>query len=62
MRRRWKAFIFLAALLVTTLSFASFASAHTDNVKVLHLTAVQNPTTWTLPPRRPALARRLQRV
>jgi hypothetical protein len=41
MRRRWKAFIFLAALLVTTLSFASFASAHTDNVKVLHLTAVQ---------------------
>jgi hypothetical protein len=41
MRRRWKAFVFLAALLVTTLSFASFASAHTDNVKVLHLTAVQ---------------------
>jgi hypothetical protein len=39
MRRRWKAFIFLAALLVTILSFASFASAHTDNVKVLHLTA-----------------------
>ena len=37
MPRRWKAFIFLAALLVTTLSFASFASAHTDNVKVLHL-------------------------
>jgi hypothetical protein len=32
---------FLAALLVTTLSFASFASAHTDNVTVLHLTAVQ---------------------
>jgi hypothetical protein len=41
MPRRWKAFIFLAALLVTTLSFASFASAHTDNVSVLHLTAVQ---------------------
>jgi hypothetical protein len=41
MRRRWKVFVFLAALLVTTLSFASFASAHTDNVKVLHLTAVQ---------------------
>ena len=41
MPRRWKAFIFLAALLVTTLSFASFASAHTDNVKVLHLTGVQ---------------------
>jgi hypothetical protein len=35
--RRWKAFIFLTALLVTTLSFASFASAHTDDVKVLHL-------------------------
>ena len=41
MPRRWKAFIFLAALLATTLSFASFASAHTDNVKVLHLTGVQ---------------------
>jgi hypothetical protein len=41
MPRRWKAFIFLAALLVTTLSFASFASAHTDNVKVLHLRGVQ---------------------
>ena len=41
MRRRWKLFIFLAALLATTLSFDSFASAHTDNVKVLHLTAVQ---------------------
>jgi hypothetical protein len=40
MPRRWKAVIFLAALLVTTLSFASFASAHTDNVTVLHLTAV----------------------
>ena len=38
MPRRWKAFIFLAALLATTLSFASFASAHSDNVKVLHLT------------------------
>jgi hypothetical protein len=38
MPRRWKAVIFLAALLVTTLSFASFASAHTDNVTVLHLT------------------------
>ena len=41
MRRPWKAFVFLAALLVTILSFASFASAHTDDVKVLHLTAVQ---------------------
>jgi hypothetical protein len=41
MPRRWRAFIFLAALLVTTLSFASFASAHTDNVKVLHLTGVE---------------------
>jgi hypothetical protein len=38
MPRRWKAVIFLAALLATTLSFASFASAHTDNVTVLHLT------------------------
>ena len=37
MPRRWKALIFIAALLVTTLSFASFASAHTDDVKVLHL-------------------------
>jgi hypothetical protein len=41
MPRHWRAVIFLAALLVTTLSFASFASAHTDNVTVLHLTAVQ---------------------
>jgi hypothetical protein len=41
MPRRWKAVIFLAALLVTTLSFASFASARTDDVKVLHLRGVQ---------------------
>ena len=41
MPRRWRAFIFLAALLVTTLSFASFASAYTDDVKVLHLRGVQ---------------------
>ena len=41
MPRRWRVFIFLAALLVTTLSFASFASAHTDDVKVLHLTGVE---------------------
>jgi hypothetical protein len=41
MPRRWRAFVFLAALLVTTLSFASFASAHTDDVKVLHLRGVQ---------------------
>jgi hypothetical protein len=41
MPRRWRTFIFLTALLVTTLSFASFASARTDNVKVLHLTGVQ---------------------
>lgn len=41
MPRRWRAFLFLAALLVTTLSFASFASAHTDDVKVLHLRGVQ---------------------
>jgi hypothetical protein len=41
MPRRWGVFIFLAALLVTTLSFASFASAHTDDVRVLHLRGVQ---------------------
>jgi hypothetical protein len=41
MPRRWKTLVFLTALFVTTLSFASFASAHTDNVKVLHLTGVQ---------------------
>jgi hypothetical protein len=41
MRRRWKAIVFLTAVLVTTLSFVSFASAHTDDVKVLHLTGVQ---------------------
>jgi len=41
MPRRWKASIFLTALFVTTLGFASFASAHTDNVKVLHLRGVQ---------------------
>jgi hypothetical protein len=41
MPRRWRVFIFLAALLATTLSFASFASAHTDDVKVLHLRGVQ---------------------
>ena len=40
MPRRWKAFVFLTALLIATLSFASFASAHTDDVKVLHLTGV----------------------
>ncbi|MGH9258624.1 MAG: allene oxide cyclase barrel-like domain-containing protein [Acidimicrobiales bacterium] len=36
---RWKALIFLTALLAATLSFASFASARTDNVTVLHLTS-----------------------
>jgi hypothetical protein len=41
MPRRRKTLVFLTALFVTTLSFASFASAHTDNVKVLHLTGVQ---------------------
>jgi hypothetical protein len=41
MPRRWKALIFLTALLATTLSLVSFASAHTDNVTVLHITAVQ---------------------
>jgi hypothetical protein len=41
MPRRWKAFIFLSTLLAATLSFASFASAQTDNVTVLHLTAVE---------------------
>jgi len=40
MPRRWKALIFLTALLAATLSFASFASAHTDNVTVLRLTTV----------------------
>ena len=39
MLRRWKAFIFLTTLLVTTLGFASFASAHTDKVTVVELTA-----------------------
>jgi hypothetical protein len=38
MPRRWKALLFLTALLAATLSFASFASARTDNVTVLHLT------------------------
>jgi allene oxide cyclase-like protein len=41
MPRRLKAVIFLATLLATTLSFASFASAHTDNVTVLRLTTRQ---------------------
>ena len=41
MPRRWKALIFLTPLLATTLSLVSFASAHTDNVTVLHITAVQ---------------------
>jgi hypothetical protein len=41
MSGRWKAFIFLAALLIANLSFASSASAHTENVEVLHLTAVE---------------------
>ena len=41
MPRRWKALIFLTALLAATLSFASFASAQTDNVTVLRLTAVE---------------------
>ena len=41
MPRRWKALIFLTALLATILSFVSFASAHTDNVTVLHITALQ---------------------
>jgi hypothetical protein len=40
MPRRWKALIFLTTLLAATLSFASFASARTDNVTVLHLTTV----------------------
>jgi len=41
MPRRWKAVIFLTTLLAATLSFATFASAHTDNVTVLHFTARQ---------------------
>jgi hypothetical protein len=40
MPRRWKALIFLTALLAATLSFASFASAHTDNVTVLRFATV----------------------
>jgi len=40
MPRRWKELIFVTTLLAATLSFASFASAKTDNVTVLHLTAV----------------------
>jgi hypothetical protein len=58
MPRRWRAFIFLAALLATTLSFASFASAHTDNVKVLHLRGVQvefNPVDVVPPGNEPGL-------
>jgi hypothetical protein len=39
MPRRWKAFVFLVTLLLATLSFASFASARTDDVTVVHLTA-----------------------
>jgi hypothetical protein len=34
MPRRWKALIFLTALLAATLSYASFASAKTDNITV----------------------------
>jgi hypothetical protein len=41
MPRRWKAVIFLTTLLAATLSFATFASARTDNVTVLHFTARQ---------------------
>jgi hypothetical protein len=41
MPRPLKALIFLTALLAATLSFASFASAHTDNVAVLRFTAVE---------------------
>ena len=41
MPRRWKALIFLTALLAATLSFASFASARTDNITVLTYTARQ---------------------
>jgi len=39
MRRRWKALVFLTALLATVLSSATFASARTDDVTVLHFTA-----------------------
>jgi hypothetical protein len=64
MPRRWKAFVFLATLLVTTLSFASFASAHTDDVKVLHLRGVQVESQFVdVAPTGPgALARRLLRA
>jgi hypothetical protein len=40
MPRHWKALIVLATLIAATLSFGSFASAHTDNVTVIHLTTV----------------------
>ena len=40
MPRHWKALIILATLIAATLSFGSFASAHTDNVTVIHLTTV----------------------
>ena len=39
MPRRWKAAIFLTTLLAATLSLATFASARTDHVTVLHFTA-----------------------
>ena len=41
MPRRWKAAIFLTTLLAATLSLATFASARTDHVTVLHFTARQ---------------------
>jgi len=39
MSRRWKMFVFTTALLAATLGPVTFASARTDDVKVLHLTS-----------------------
>jgi hypothetical protein len=60
MPRRWKAAIFLTTLLAATLSFATFASARTDHVTVLHFTARQVELHFVdvAPHRRPAVARR----
>jgi hypothetical protein len=49
MPRRWKAAIFLTTLLAATLSLATFVSARTDHVTVLHFTArqVENSSSHT---------------
>jgi hypothetical protein len=56
MPRHWKALIILATLIAATLSFGSFASAHADNVTVIHLTTVDVESTlsmWPPPAGRP---------